>query len=204
MIVTKLEALDAKRIKIYIDNCFAFVLYKGEIRTYKIKVDESISEDTYHTIVSEVLQKRAKLRAMNLLTQRPYTESKLRQKLQEGYYPQETIEVAIDYVKKYGYVDDYRYAMDYLEYHSECQNRQQILQKLKQKGIDGGTLSKVFEDFFSDGGEIREIEQIKRFLQKKHFSQEGMDYEQISKLKASLYRKGFSMDNISKAMEAFT
>ena len=203
MIITKLEALDSKRIKVYIDNCFAFVLYKGEIRTYKIREESNITEEVYHSIMQEVLPKRAKLRAMNLLTARPYTEVKLRQKLQEGLYPEEIIDLAIDYVKSYGYVDDYRYAMDYLEYHSQSQNRQQILQKLKQKGIKGETLTKVFDDYFSDGGEIKELEQIQRILQKKHFSKE-MDFEEISKLKASLYRKGFTIDNISKAMEAFT
>ena len=112
MLVTQVTELSKSRSKVYIDQEFAFVLYKGELRLYHIKESEELRPEDYRTIMQEVLPKRAKLRAMNLLQGREYTTSQLRTKLQQGYYPPEIIEQAIEYVAGFHYIDDLRYAVD--------------------------------------------------------------------------------------------
>ena len=87
--------------------------------------------------MQEVLPKRAKLRAMNLLQGREYTTAQLRTKLQQGYYPTEIIEQAIDYVAGFHYIDDLRYAVDYITYHEDSRSRRRIEQDLQGKGIPG-------------------------------------------------------------------
>ena len=67
MLVTQVTELSKSRSKVYIDQEFAFVLYKGELRLYHIKESEELRPEDYRTIMQEVLPKRAKLRAMNLL-----------------------------------------------------------------------------------------------------------------------------------------
>ena len=67
MRVTKIEELSKARCKIFIEQEFAFVLYKGELRLYRIREDEEITQADYQEIMEKVLPKRAKLRAMNLL-----------------------------------------------------------------------------------------------------------------------------------------
>ena len=120
-IVTKIEEYDKKRCKIYIDEEFAFLLYKGELSEYEIIQGKNISEDIYVKIVGEVLSKRAKKRCLNLLEKKNYTEYKLREKLKEGLYPSEIEEEAIAYVKSFHYIDDYRYACDYIFYHKDTE-----------------------------------------------------------------------------------
>ena len=95
MLVTQVTELSKSRSKVYIDQEFAFVLYKGELRLYHIKEGQQLSEEDHRTIMQEVLPKRAKLRAMNLLQGREYTTAQLRTKLQQGFYPAEIIEQAI-------------------------------------------------------------------------------------------------------------
>jgi regulatory protein len=204
MTVTGVVELDKRRSKVFLDGEFAFVLYKGELRTYHIKKDTELSVEQYQQIMTELLPKRAKLRAMNLLTNRAYTESKLRQKLQDGYYPMVVIQKAIDYVKSFGYVDDHSYAMEYITYHAESMNRQQMEIKLMQRGISKEQISCAFDTFYEENGTIDEIDQINRLLVKKHYNCNTMNAEEQYKIKAMLYRKGFSSDNISKAMDAFT
>ena len=106
MLVTQVTELSKSRSKVYIDQEFAFVLYKGELRLYHIKEGQQLSEEDYRTIMQEVLPKRAKLRAMNLLQGREYTTAQLRTKLQQGFYPAEIIEQAIAYVAGFHYIDD--------------------------------------------------------------------------------------------------
>ncbi len=135
MIVTDIIEISKKQCKIMIDNEFAFVLYKGELHLYGIKKREPIEEKNYDKIMNEVLIKRVKLRAMNLLKSRAYTEKKLRDKLRAGQYPPSCIEEALTYVKSFGYVDDEKYTADYLFYHGGKLKKQQNFFKIKKKGI---------------------------------------------------------------------
>ncbi len=66
MMVTKIEEINNKKVRVFIDNEFAFVLYKGELRLYKVKEGEEICDEAYSEIVEKVLPKRAKLRCMNI------------------------------------------------------------------------------------------------------------------------------------------
>ena len=73
MVVTNIESITKTKYRVYIDDEFAFVLYKGELFKYQIHKDEEISEETIAGIKKEVLVKRAKLRAMHLLNAMPRT-----------------------------------------------------------------------------------------------------------------------------------
>ncbi|ADL34375.1 recombination regulator RecX [Butyrivibrio proteoclasticus B316] len=205
MTITDIVELDKKRCKIFIDGEFAFVLYKGELREYDIKSGNEISESVYESIKSEVLSKRAKLRAMNLLQKKDYTEKQLRDKLQEGLYSQELIDEAINYVKSYRYLDDERFARDYITYHMEMRSRNRILQDLTGKGISKDVTISIMDELYSESEEISgdiETEQINKLLIKKHFDKD-MDYKDKQKIMGFLVRRGYTMDSIRRAMEEF-
>ena len=205
MTITDIVELDKKRCKIFIDGEFAFVLYKGELREYDIKSGNEISESVYESINSEVLSKRAKLRAMNLLQKKDYTEKQLRDKLQEGLYSQELIDEAIDYVKSYRYLDDERFARDYITYHMEMRSRNRILQDLTGKGISKDVIISIMDELYSESEEATgdiEAEQINKLLIKKHFDKD-MDYKDKQKIMAFLVRRGYTMDSIRRAMDEF-
>ena len=68
MIVTKIEPCTKTKFKIYIDETFKFVLYKGEVSRFGIRIGEEIPPETEEKIRTEVLLKRAKLRACLLCT----------------------------------------------------------------------------------------------------------------------------------------
>ena len=70
----------------------------------------------------DVLRK-AKLRALHLLEYMDRTEKGLRQKLEQSGYPTEVVDEAIRYVKSYGYIDDKRYADNYLRTRSNGKGR---------------------------------------------------------------------------------
>lgn len=197
MFVTDIVEIDKKKSKVYIDNEFAFALYKGELHSYHIKKDAEISLTDYEIITKEILPKRATKRAMNLLKERSYTKMQLVQKLKDNYYLDEYIEGAVSYVESYGYIDDFRYASDFITYRASQLSKRQIEQKLMQKGIDSKTIAHAFESFYEDGNEVEEEEQIQSFLKKKNYIFLE-DEKQKQKVIASLLRKGFSMESIKK------
>ena len=194
MIVTRIEEASRSRVRIYLDERFAFVLYKGELRLYGIKEEHELSEENYQKIIGEVLTKRATLRRMNLLKSRPYAEKQLRDKLAQGEYPESCIDTALEYVKSYGYVDDARFVRDYIENQQEKKSRRMIETDLLRKGISQELIREAFEELESLGDGLDEISLARQLLKKKHFDPDTADYKQRQKMYAFLYRKGISQE----------
>ena len=200
MQVTRIEELTKSRSKIYIDGEFAFVLYKGELRLYRVKEGEKLEEETYRTIMEEVLPKRAKLRAMNLLKNREYTVAQLRDKLEQGLYPPKVIEEALDYVASYHYTDDMRYALQYITCHEDDRSRRRIEQDLQGKGISRDTIQAAWDTWEANGGTQDEEGMIRRLLEKRGYSPDTADYTEQQKQAAFLMRKGFSSESIRRVL----
>jgi len=200
MTVTGLKEVTKSRMQVEIDDEFAFVLYKGELRTYGIRENQEIEPENYQKLVSEVIPKRAKLRALNLLKGHSYTAFQLREKLSRGGYPERAVDEAMDYVASFGYVDDGQYAADFIEYNKETKSKNRIFLDLQKKGIPQDIVTKAWDDVV--GGVKRELEkeQIFRWLDKKNFSLETADFKEKQKMMAFLYRKGFEVETIRSAL----
>ncbi len=202
MRVTKLEELSKSRSKVFIEQEFAFVLYKGELRSYHICEGQEIAQEDYDEIVGKILPKRAKLRAMNLLKSREYTTKQLHDKLKEGCYPEDIIAQALDYVAGYHYTDDLRYAETYISDHEEARSRRRIEHDLLDRGIDKVTLEKAWQLWEQKGGVQDEKAMIRRLLDKRHYDPGTADRKEQQKTHGFLMRKGFSQDAIRRALRA--
>lgn len=201
MIVTQILELSKARSKVYIDQEFAFVLYKGELRLYHVREGQEITREDYSIITQEVLPKRAKLRAMNLLTKREYTEEQLRKKLHQGFYPEPVIEQAIEYVRSYHYIDDSRYALSYINFHESSRSRRRIENDLQNKGVHKDTIQRAWMEWEEMGGKRDELSMIQKLLEKKRYDAEHADYKEKQRIYAFLMRRGFQSDLISKALK---
>lgn len=200
MRVTQIVELSKSRSKVYIEQEFAFVLYKGELRLYHIRENEELAEKDYRVIMEEVLPKRAKLRAMNLLKNRDYTTAQLRNKLKQGEYPDTIIEQALEYVASFHYTDDLRYALDYITYNENSKSRRKIEQDLQAKGIARDVMEQAWSEWQEQGGSQDEQAMIVKLLEKKHYNPEETDYKEQQRMYGFLMRKGFSMDAIRRAV----
>ena len=199
MTVTKLTEISKSRVQITIDNEFAFVLYKGELRIYHLKEGEEIGEEAYREIMQQLLPKRAKLRAMNLLKSRAYTRKQLYDKLQSSGYPREVIEEALSYVSSFGYINDRQYACDFIEYNKERKSRTSICNTLMQKGIHKSVIEDAWEEMTAGDSNL-ERDQIITWVRKKNFNPNSATYEEKQKFCAFLYRKGFQIDTIRSVL----
>lgn len=203
MIVTQISEVTKSRSRVYLDGQFAFVLYKGELRQFQIKENQELSEESYQMIMTQVLPKRAKLRSMNLLQSRDYTRKQLEDKLRQGDYPQECIEEALAYVESYGYIDDRRYARDFIGYHMETKSRTRIETDLLRRGIAKDVIREVFEELGNMGVEQDESAMIHDLLVKKKYCADTATKQEQQKLYGFLYRKGFSSEAIMRALSVY-
>ncbi len=202
MIVTGITEISKSRCKIEIDHEFAFVLYKGELCQYHVREGEEITEEAYLEIMQEVLPKRAKLRCMNLLQKREYTEAQLREKLRQGLYPREIEDQALAYVASFRYIDDLRYAEDYIRAREEVKSRFRIECDLLGKGVARETIEQAWGNWEAKGGMQDEDAMIQSLLEKKHFHPDTADYKEKKRIYAYLMRRGYSSEQIRHALRA--
>lgn len=200
MIVTQIAEASKSRRKIYLDGQFAFVLYKGELRKFHIKEGQELPPESYQEITAKILPKRAKLRCMNLLQSRDYTRKQLADKLAQGEYPQECIDEAIAYVESYGYLDDLRYAKDFIEYHISSKSRNRMEMDLMRKGIGRDLIRQAFEELDELGVEQDEAAMIRDLLNKKKYCAETATRQEQQRMYAFLYRRGFHADVIAREL----
>lgn len=199
-IVTDISPMNKSRYKVDINGCFSFILYKNELFRYGIRIGEELSEEVHDEIMETVLPRRAKLRCMNLLKSREYTEYQLREKLRQGFYPKKVIEEAIDYVKSFRYVDDRQYTKNYIVYYSESRSRGRIEQDLMRKGVDRELIREVYRSELREEKLPDEKQLMEKLLEKKHYNKETADYGSRQKIASYLYRKGFSTDSICEVI----
>ena len=197
--VTEYEALGKGKLRIRFDNGAELSLYRSEAKQFYLAKDAGIEEEMYRKLLDEVVAKRATKRAMHLLERMDRTEYQLRDKLKTGGYPEECIDAAIEYVKRYHYIDDLRYAYTYVRLHQERLSKMQIRMKLSQKGIDRELIAQALEKEY----ETEEIEQIRRLLAKKNYAGEAADEKEFRRIYQFLLRRGFRSNEIMRAMKEF-
>ncbi len=207
MIVTQVtEYKKNTKYKVYLNDEFAFVLYKGELRRYDISVGKEISEDVLEEIYDKALLKRAKLRAMNLLQTRDYTEQAMYTKLKDGLYPSRVIDEALAYVKSYHYIDDHRYADSYISFHSGSLSRRELEGKLRLKGIPEDVIEDALSRYEEEHGNQDEEILLQLMARKLRSIPDGSlnDYSNRQKFFATFYRKGYSLDLIKRCYSHLT
>ncbi|MBO5372009.1 MAG: regulatory protein RecX [Lachnospiraceae bacterium] len=198
-IITAYRVLEKGKVEICLDEKLSFQLYKGEAKKLSLKEGMELAEEQYQYILYEILTKRATRRAMHLLERQERTEYQLREKLRQNTYPKEVIEEAISYVKRYHYVDDFRYAHTFIRCHQDKRSRMRLKTDLLKRGIAKEVIEEALEAEFSND----EKEQIREWLEKKKYDSNDADAVQFRKIYQFLLRKGFKSSDILSVMKCF-
>ena len=100
----------------------------------------------------EQQQKEVRKKALKLLEHMDRTEKGLYDRLLRAGFSEALAADAVAYVKDYGYVNDARYATNYIMYKIHDKSRQKIFQELQQKGIDRQTIQSAWDETPSADG----------------------------------------------------
>ena len=196
ILVLSEEAMTKGKIRVRLDTGLTCILYRSEQRQINAYEGSSLTREQYEILVHEILGKRATKRAMHLLEKMDRTEYKLREKLSEGGYPDEAIEDAIGYVKRYPYLDDERYARNYVFLAQDRKSRKKLSIELYQRGIKKELIDQILEEEY----EADEEKQICQLLEKRGFDPKTCSEKERQKLYQFLLRRGFQSSDICKVM----
>lgn len=186
-----------KRKRITLDTRESFVLYTGEIRKHsELKEGAFLSEADYQEILTKILLPRAKKRTLHLLEKQDRTRADVIMKLTQGGYPSGIAEAAADYAASYGYIDDRRYASNFIYFHQEKKSRRRLKQDLLRKGISADIIDKCLEE-----AELTsEEDKIHKLLEKKHYVPETATDKDRARMVRFLLGRGFDYDKIRTAI----
>ena len=196
MTVTEIKPKNKSKYIISIDEKVAFVLYKGDLNRFHLNPGEEVDLKEYEEIMTEVLPKRALDRSYKLLMSRDYTVKQLKDKLIGDGYPMQIIDDTVEKLKSEKYLDDERFAENYIFWKSKTKSRKRMIMDLKQRGIEFDASSNVYDELLEKNDIDNEETIILAFLAKKGFLPESATYEEKQKMTQTLLRKGFSFDSI--------
>ena len=195
MQITKIEKT-GRKCRIYLNDEPSFDLYPSEISEYELTEGMELTDSRRDAIYSAVLSGRAKLRCMHILQGYDRTEKQLRDRLREDGYPQSVTDEAIEYVKSYHYLDDRRYACQYVHGRQQKKSRGQIRAELTARGVSGDDIEYALLEEYENSDE----EAIRYWMEKKHFIPEQADEQQRMKMMQFLCRKGFPYGEVKKLL----
>lgn len=202
MIITEIQEINKKKCRVYVDGRKAFILYKGEIRKLCLKENEEITNEIYSHIMNDILLKRGRARALHLLEKQERTRGQLIEKLKKSEYPDEIVEDAVAYVESYHYIDDERYARQYIICSCKKKSKRQIFYALQQRGLDREIIQKVYDevsleiDLDDEEGVL-----IDKLIAKKTGGLSEITQKDVQKIYRYLITKGFSYDKVNRHME---
>lgn len=204
MRIASIEDRDKRKATVTLEDGPSFALYRRELAQYRIKEEAELDAPALAEIM-ELLRRRAMQRCGALLKDRDYTESALCRKLRGDGHAEETIRTVTEALKEAGYLNDLRFAENYIRCHLADKSRMRICRDLSVRGVSGETAEQAFGNVLStEGGEAalreREAEQIRRLLAKRGYDPGRADWKEKQKTMAFLYRRGFSQELIRHAV----
>lgn len=195
-----------KKLSVLLDGEFYCKCYAKDLSVIGLK--EGADEMDEHQLLclnQTVLLPRAKKRSLALLGKMQYTCSALQKKLVKDGYPAKVIELTLDYLKGYHYLDDINFANDCARSMLTKYSEREIMQKMLLKGFEKSriedairTARESFAEEENDSGTENkpEYSAIRNLLAKKGYNAEQADETLKKKMIMALYRKGFSLSDI--------
>ena len=197
MVITAIEPRRKSLSAIYIDGEFAVKLDTETVLSEHLKAGMEIDDERLHTLIKTSDARRAKEKALWLISYRDHSEGELRQKLRKDY-GEEAVDKAIEKLKELGLISDENFAKKYAESLSHKHlSQRQIQQKLRLKGIDKELTTETVEEL-----DLDEKQEIKALIEKKYINKLS-DEAALRRTVAALQRRGFSYSDIRSVINEF-
>lgn len=192
MEISYIEKSGKNKVRITLADGDKFIISERDWRSFGVDAGDEIADDILNKLYTEYLLPKAKFRALNLLKMRDRSRQELNQRLKQDGYPAVVIEKTIAYVDGYHYLDDVRFAKNYVDYRGKRKSRRELEYELSGKGIDLRSMSSDGEEF--DMPEDKDT--IRSLLLKRWGEHPSPDQKERDRMLRYLARRGFGSGDI--------
>ncbi len=185
------------RVNVFLDGEYAFAVTREQALSAGLSIGRELSVDEVASLRAGDMVSKAIEAALRLLVVRPRSEHELRDRLKRKNYEPETIALALERVRGWGYLDDADFARRWVENRVQHRPRGERLlkQELRAKGVDNDTIAEVLED-----ANIDEVAAAVELARKSARRLSGLDPQVARRrLTGQLARRGFGWQAIEQA-----
>lgn len=198
MIITDIVPKRKKLSALYIDGEFALKIDSETIIASPYSVGSEISDEQLKKLIESSNEKRAKEKALWLLSTRDHSKRELETKIRKTA-DGDSAKKAVERMEELGLVDDKKFARRYAE---ELINIKHLSVrgakfKLTEKGIDRDLADEILEEMAPDPREHIEI------LIERKYSRQLSDEKGRRKTVAALQRMGYGWSDIKAVMSNY-
>ena len=198
MTITAIEPRRRQMCALFIDGEYVMNLDAQTLIENRFDVGREIDDDELKEIIEKSNERRAKDKALWLISYRSHSKKELFDKLRRDF-DEDSAQKAVDRMQELGLINDGEFAKAYarkLVYGKKMSLRAAELE-LHRKGIDEITAEQALSDLEYDAQT-----QIIEFISKKYRNIE--DEKVRRRAVAALQRKGYGWDDIKQAIESMS
>ncbi|AKA71805.1 recombination regulator RecX [Clostridium scatologenes] len=200
-IITKIEIQkrNKDRVNVYINHEFAFACSAELVYIHNIEKGKSVDLNYLNEIIMEDNYIKCKSSALKIIEKVYKTQAQIYSKLLEKEYDEKTVIRTIEFLKKYGFINDEKFVQMYIKDKLKSNGRNKIKHDLIKKGIDEKRINEGFHSITSGV----EKETAIKLAEKKYnlLIKNEKDYRKIyKKVGEFLIRKGYNSDIVSEAL----
>ena len=123
------------RCNIYLDNAFYCGMELETIMRHRLKIGTEIDPEKLAEIQAESESMRALDKALNFISRSQKTKKQVKEYLEKKGYLSSVIDVVLDKMSAYKFVNDQNYAKDYAKGASKDKGKRLIALELSKKGV---------------------------------------------------------------------
>ena len=198
MTITAIEPRRRQMCALFIDGEYVMNLDAQTLIENRFDVGREIDDDELKEIIEKSNERRAKDKALWLISYRSHSKKELFDKLRRDF-DEDSAQKAVDRMQELGLINDGEFAKAYarkLVYGKKMSLRAAELE-LRRKGIDEITAEQALSELEYDAQT-----QIIEFISKKYRNIE--DEKVRRRAVAALQRKGYGWDDIKQAIESMS
>ena len=182
---------------VYIDGDYALSLDTQTLLEHRIDIGREFDDEELHDLIESSNERRAKEKALWLISYRSHSKKELRDKISRTC-DRQSAEKAVERMEELGLVNDRDYAERCAQtlIFTKHMSKRGAAMELRRKGIESEIIDEVLGDI-----EVDEREQIQAVIERKY---PKIDDEKIRRRAvAALQRLGYGWEDIKAVIESF-
>ena len=182
---------------VIIDGEYALALDTQTLLEHRIDVGRELDDEELHDLIESSNERRAKEKALWLISYRSHSKKELRDKISRTC-DRQSAEKAVERMEELGLVNDRDYAERCAQtlIFTKHMSKRGAAMELRRKGIESEIINEVLDDI-----EVDEREQIQAVIERKY---PKIDDEKIRRRAvAALQRLGYGWEDIKAVIESF-
>lgn len=198
MLITAIEPRRKAMSALFIDGEFVMNLDTQTLLENRFDVGREIDDEDLHEIIKLSNERRAKEKALYLISYRDHSKKELTEKIRRTC-DEESAQKAVERMEELGLVNDELYAERYARklLFTKHMSKRAAEYELARKGIARETAREILEEI-----DVDTIQQIKAVIDKKY---KNITDEKIKRrAAAALGRLGYNWDDIRQAIDEYT